>query len=126
MPIPLNAVLWEQPLDPSDVLDYIFELGGTKPILDAASVPPEGISSYTVSLGPESVALGLTLGVASYIHTKPTPTSIRVWLSVASGFQSNAAFDGAGTLLPVILTFVTDSIPPRNFQRTAIVTVAQQ
>ena len=52
--------------------------------------------------------------------------SIRFWLNVDSGYQSNAAFDGDGTAFPMQITFTTSADPARTRDRLFLVRVAQQ
>jgi hypothetical protein len=121
MTIPVNAYVWDEQMDPKDVVDYVVDVSG---LLDTAN--GEGIASYTLTLNAEATALGLTLGTAGYAISQPTPTSYRIWFSISAGFQSNAAFDGTGTSLPMELTITTNSTPARTRQRTLVLKVAQQ
>lgn len=119
MPIPPNAQQWDQQLDPKDKVDYIVDISD---MLEAG----ETVSSSGFTMSAEGTALGVQIGTAGYAVSQPTPESFRVWLMVDSGFQSNAAFDGAGTLIPITMDITTNSTPNRVFQRTLVVQVAQQ
>lgn len=124
MAIPLTAFIWDDPMDPSDVVDFIVDCADPDlPLLEAG----ETIASFTLTLPAESVALGLTIGTSTRAPAKiNTDTAIKLWLSVDSGYIANAAFSGAGTSLPVEVTIVTSSTPSRTRQRTCVVKVAQR
>lgn len=124
MAIPLTAFIWPDPMDPSDVVDFVIDCADpTLPLLESG----ETIASFTLVLPSESVALGLTIGTAARAPVKiNTDTAIRLWLSVDSGFISNSAFSGAGQSLPVEVTIVTTSSPSRTRQRTCVVKVSQR
>lgn len=119
MPIPSTAFVWGYAMDPSDVVDFTFDVAG---LLEAG----EAVASYTLTLGAESVALGLVIGTGPYAPVLVSGTEYRIWLSVNSTFQSNVAFDGAGSSLPIVLQVITDSAPARTRERTLVVKVAQQ
>jgi len=124
MAIPPTAFRWTQAMDPADTVDYVVEVGGASGLLDIPA--GEGIASYTLTLGAEAVALGLTIGTGGYAITQPTSTSYRIWFSINISYQSNAAFDGAGSALPLVLKITTDSSPARIRERTLLLQVAQQ
>lgn len=122
MAIPPNAKIWTRTLDPSDRGDYVASLiGGTIPLLQEG----ENFSTYTLTLLAEAVALGLTIGTGDYATTEDGET-ITIWLSIDEALRSDPAFNGEGTTLPMEVTVETDSVPPRRWQRTLGVKVAQQ
>jgi hypothetical protein len=127
MTIPLNATQFRQQMDPADVVDYVADAYDTSdpaktPLLEAG----ESIVSYTLTMSAEGTALGVT--IESVAPRAPalinSNKAIKFWLSVTSGFQTNVAFDGAGTLIPILVTIDTDM--SRRRQRTVVVQVAQQ
>lgn len=127
MPIPLNAVEVEQEMDPADIVDFIFNAYDTSdpaklPLLEAGEI----ISGYTLTMSAEGAALGVTIETvapraSALINTN---TGIRFWLSVSGAFQSDAAWDGAGTKIPVTININTDQNRVR--ERTMVIKVAQQ
>jgi hypothetical protein len=119
MPIPPSAEVWEQQLDPKDIADFVVDISD---MLEAG----ETVASYSFTLGAEAAALGLEIGTGSYAVTQPTTSSFRLWLNVNTSFWADAAFDGAGASLPIVLDFTTNNSPARRFQRTLVVQVAQQ
>lgn len=122
MPLPPNAILFDDPMDPYDRVDFLLTLDGADGMLEAG----EGVASYTLTLLAEATALGLTIGTAAYAPSQPNAQSLRFYLEVDSGFQANAAFDGDGVTLGLELSITTDSTPARRRQRTIGVKVAQQ
>jgi hypothetical protein len=117
MAIPAAASAWSQPMDPSDRVDYRIDLV-TAGLLGGG----EQVDSYTLTLLPEAVALGLT--ILEDIDHGPFDdgTSIHLWLEVVEAFRTNTAFN-AGVNLPMELTVETTSTPPRRLQRTIVVRV---
>lgn len=129
MAIPPNAKKFEQPMDPSDVVDYKANLSGEDGLLEDG----EKIATFTLTVLAEGVARGLTIGTGirapSKIEGAPgagIDTGVQMWFSVDGGHTSDPEFSGTGVDLPVELTVVTDSSPSRTRQRTLVVGVAQQ
>jgi hypothetical protein len=124
MALPEDPAVWSQSMDPADRLDYQMFCRGARPLLETA----EQIASYTLALTPEAAALGLTIetGGGRDPVVLAGGDTVALWFSVASGFQTNAAFSGSGAQLGVELTIVTDSVPARTRQRTWALTVKQQ
>jgi len=119
MAIPPTALVWSEPMDPSDVIDYV---------VDCTSLLDEGefVSSYTVVPYSEATLLGLTIGTGAQAPALISGTKIRVWLSVSASYVDNAAFSGSGATLPIQLTINTSSSPSRRKQRTLVVKVVQR
>lgn len=118
MAIPPTALVWEEPMDPYDVVDYTID---TTPLLSDL----EDVASYTVVPLAESELLGLEVGTAEYAPSI-TDNVILVWLQVDPAFQANPAFSGAGQTLPLEVSITTNSSPPRKRQRTVVVKVMQR
>jgi hypothetical protein len=114
VPVPEDAFLFADPIDPTDRLDWLTTLDGPEGILETG----ETIASYTLTVTAEAAALGLEIGTATYAPTNPTNVSIKFWLECNSSFQNNAAFNADGLALGVELTVITSSTPPRRRQRT--------
>jgi hypothetical protein len=95
---------------------------GTNPLLEAG----EAYVTYTLSPSMEAIALGLTIESIAPYEPVETDTTLQIWVSVDEDFWEDAAFLGAGTSLSIELTIETDSIPPRRWQRTVVLKVAQQ
>ena len=105
-------------MDPKDRVDFVADF-------KALLTGNEKIAAASLTLGAESVALGLTL-----IQNPPhgpniiNGVGIEAWFQVNAGLQANAAFD-VGATLPIEATILTDAVPPRTFQRTLVITVKQ-
>lgn len=121
MAIPSTAVAFGDALDPHEELDFVI---AATAILETG----EEIDSYTLSLLPEAVALGLTImeGAGRDIALVESDAAIKLWLTIDDDFKTDAAFVGTGTALPMELTIVTTSTPARTRQRTFLVRVVQQ
>lgn len=121
MAIPPTAVSFSDALDPQEELDFEIPCS---PILET----DETIASYTLTLLPEAVALGLEIMSGSGRDQALTSgnTGIAFWLQIVDEYEDDAAFEDTGTSLPLELTIVTNSSPPRTRQRTFLVRVAQQ
>lgn len=116
MAIPPTAATFARTLDPNEQLDWLMPCA---PLLEAG----EAIDTYTLTLLPEAVAMGLTIMSHELVDGD---RSIKLWLTIDDAFQADPAFDGAGTALGMEVTLVTNSTPPRTRQRTALVKVAHQ
>ena len=119
MAIPTTATTWADTMDPSDLVDYTVDFAN---VLDVG----ESISTYTITPLSESTLLGLTVNTTGGYSNSLVGSKITMWLSIASANQSDAAFSGAGTSLPIEVAIVTNSTPPRKRQRTVVVKVAQK
>jgi hypothetical protein len=119
MAIPPDAVQWRQPIDPTDRTNFVAQFGQ---LLEDGEI----IDEVELTLLAESVALGLTIiEDAEHGPFIADDTNVELWFEVDEAHQSNAAFSGQGTTLPVQITITTDATPPRRYQRTMIVQVLQ-
>jgi hypothetical protein len=118
MAVPADAQVFEEPLDPTDIVDFEIDLG---PLLETG----EAIASQTVTVPTESSVLGLEIKTTGGYSTILTGNILRIWLGVLVGEQQNAAF-ATGVTLPIEITVTTDSTPPRRKQRTVAVQVIQR
>lgn len=119
MPIPASAKKFEDAMDPSDVVDYLVDL---TPLLDVG----EEFTSVDLVVLAESVLLGFKIeSDAPYAPVEVTPGVLRVWAAVETANQNSAGW-AAGALCGIEFTAVTNSSPPRTFQRTVAVQVVQQ
>jgi len=123
MSIPPLAAVWDQPMDPTDLIDYVAHFGGTAPLLEEG----ETIASFIVAMMPEAVLLGVE--VNDDPGRQPTiinaGKSIQLWFSVDPLEQEASDFAGAGANVGVVFTLTTSSSPFRRRQRTFRLTVAQ-
>lgn len=122
MAVPPGAFKFKAAMDPGELLDYQIRLkdGGLRLLDDA-----ESIASYTLTLYPEAVALGLEISSAAGYTPSNDTANITIWFQVASAFRENAAYSGEGATLAMELTVITTSVPVRRRQRTIVLGVAQ-
>ena len=118
MPIPTLARLFAVPMDPVDRIEYQADLDS---ILELG----ESIASYTLEMGVEGVALGVTLGSGAYASSVIGGRAVKMWLEVDTLYQEDAAFM-TGVLVPIEVTVITDNVPARRWQRTVVVRIEQQ
>jgi hypothetical protein len=120
MPLPPDALILPDSMDPTDRVDFLIVLNAAGGLLESG----EGVSNYTLTVRSEGVALGLTISTGAWSPTTPDAQTIKFWLEVAAGNQSDIAFD-AGVTLGLELTINTNSSPSRRRQRTFAVKVKQ-
>jgi hypothetical protein len=96
--------------DPADISNYAFDFAGA---LDTG----EALATQAVAVDAAAAALGVTLGVGSQASSI-TGTQVKFWVSVAAGFQGNAAFV-AGLEAAFTITVTTTASPARTLERTA-------
>ena len=118
---------WEASLDPSDNVDFYADFGavgesGTEAVLAEG----EAIDSFTAIPTAAATAAGLLVGASGqYAPSKVNDDrTVKMWLSIDPDKRDNCEFGTtAGLALGVEVSIVTDSVPPRSFQRTWTVTV---
>lgn len=118
------SVKWKAMLDPSDKADFYADFaGGNDPVLE----PGEKIAEYDIAVTAKAAQFGLTFDEAGpYAHQKVNDdTAVKMWLSIDEEYRASADFC-AGIDLGVEVTITTDSVPPRVWQRTWLVTVINQ
>lgn len=124
MVTPASAKEFPEALDPYELLEFEPTITGATGLLEDG----ESISSFTLTAGAEAAALGISISTeAGYVaSTIDAARGVRFWMEVAGGFQQNAAFDGEGVAVPIVLSLTTNNSPARRRQRTMIVRVKQQ
>lgn len=120
---PPNAIIFTQPMDPKDVVEYTLTIpqGSGQPLETG-----ETIASYTLALTAEAAAAGLTIVTTGGYTTTLVGQVLTFWLSVSVGQQAAAVFSVDGMACGIEFTFNTNSSPARTKQRTLVVKVAQQ
>lgn len=122
MAIPLNAFQFKAPMDPAERLDYQIKLkSGELTLLESTEL----IASYTLTLYPEAIALGMSVMSTGSYAPSDDGESIKVWFEFNASYYTNAAFSGTGSVLAMELTVVTNSVPARTRQRTVTLGVLQ-
>jgi hypothetical protein len=110
----------DDPMDPADEVDFLIQTAG---MLEGGEI----VASYTLTLLAEASALGLQIMTgAGYDAHVVNQRDIMFFLKVLGQFQDNDAYDDTGATLPMVVTVVTNSIPPRKRQRTVAVKVKQR
>ena len=120
MAYPTLAQAISDNIDPKEEIDIVLDC--TDLLEEGEQIDP----GYTLTVLAESVALGLTImsGGGYDQDLIEGDRMIRIWVTIDPLFQTDAAFD-AVTLLPVELTFETNSTPPRTRQRTFLIPFVQ-
>ena len=119
--IPLGAVIWAQPLDPSD---------RAKRAIDFSSALPAGSKIFSIERLTVS-AVGAALGFQIVQEDPRRPIigtdglKVQLWFCVDPAFQSNPAFSGNGTPVAVSVLVRTDADPYEEYERTNVQTVRQ-
>ena len=119
MAIPTTTFIWTQSMDPYDILDYTINCAG---LLEGGEL----IGSFTLQPLSEAIALGLNIKNSGGYTTKLIDgTSINFWAEIIEEEQGNPKFAG-GVVLPMELTVITNSTPPRKKQRTLAIRVLEK
>lgn len=121
--IPLGAYVWPQAYDPGDHAPFAF---GFAALLDEG----ERIADIaSIRMSPAAAALGVMVDEAptyAPIIDADGGQTVQVWFTVDPALQEAASFDASGVRLPVSFRVVTDSTPPKRFERTGVLVVRQQ
>lgn len=119
--VPLGAPRWQQPYDPADHSPYAGDftklLSGGETI---ATVEGIALSSSAAALG---ISVDETAGYAPIIDTGGK--KVQLWFAVDDERWASSAFNAAGVLMPVSIRIRTNSVPPKRYERTAVLTVRQ-
>jgi hypothetical protein len=117
---PGGAVQATQAIDPTDVMDFVLALQG----LLASG---ETFATITLSVLSASAALGFTVfSVDPFAPEEVDDSHVRIWVGIDGASRGLSAWSGQGTACGIEITAVTDSTPPRTFQRTAQIKVVQK
>lgn len=120
MPIPPDAVVWTQALDPSDKYPYVMRFGQW---LTDGRV----IQTFSINLLSAATALGLQiLEDATHGPFIADDTNIKFWPQIQTAFRTDPAFDAPGALLPFEVTVTTSGAPNDVIQRTFVLPVKHQ
>jgi hypothetical protein len=134
MPLPRNAPIFAQALDPRDVLD--FKVALSQAAEDAAVAPMlllgEGVDKLVVAVTSEAAAVGFKIvsgNVGGVTYPAPFLDSSNVvnyWATVDDARRGDAVFNNDGVTVGVEITITTNNSPAREKQRTVGHKVAQQ
>jgi hypothetical protein len=108
----------QQILDPSDILDFVLDL---EQLLGAG----EQFTSLNLDVVPASAALGFQiLEDAPYAPEEIDDSHVRIWPSIGVSSRNLSAWT-SGTSCSIEVTATTNSVPPRTWQKTVSIRVAQ-
>ena len=110
-----SATEFPQPLDPSDLLDYVSEI---EDLLDSGETI---VSGFTVSPTTEGAALGLEIATTPPPSLETGDQNVLYWLQVETSKRGDSIFDFDGVQIPIEVTVTTTLT--RRYQRTFLVTV---
>lgn len=121
MPLPIDPTVLPEPMDPSELIDYVCEMGD---LLTGAEV----IDQFTITMSAEGTALGVSILEASPRAPSLTDSdkSVRVWPSVSSGDRTRVNWDSEGTGVAFNVHVRTNSSPYRERERTFLLTIRQR
>lgn len=120
--IPLGAVAWRQQFDPGDHAPYAVDF-------TALLEQDEKIAEIDAIVMNATAAL-LGVGVDSVAPFGPIIDAtdgkkMQLWFVVDEVSWASTSFNVSGVLLPVTVRIVTDSTPPKRYERTGVLTVRQ-
>ncbi|MFC3711277.1 hypothetical protein ACFOMD_01760 [Sphingoaurantiacus capsulatus] len=121
MALPNDPILLAEAMDPSEVLDFVFDFA-------ALLEPGEVIDDFALTMSAEGAALGLSVLEAPDRGATliEGDRAVRLWVGVEPGAQNDAAFAGDGLQVGIELRATTNSEPPRTRERTFALTVRQR
>jgi hypothetical protein len=118
--IPAKAVAFTASADPYDLVEWVAECA------DKILEPGEAISTYTLNLHSEAIALGVSIrNDGAYVPLLVDANkSIQFWIEVDPSFREDPAFQ-SGFKVAIVILVNTESVPPRRRQRTWVATLEQ-
>lgn len=117
MAFPSGTKIATESMDPYELMDYGIDC---TPLLR----PGESIATWSLNLLPESTLLGLEIGTGVYAPLLVYGI-LYFWVSVIPAERETISYF-VGNVLPMELSFTTDSIPPRRRQRTVAIRIGQK
>lgn len=122
MATPIGAKLIEYVMDPSDLIDIVYDARPMMAVDEAIS------DTWVLTMSAEGAAVGLTISSGgAYAPAKVLADGgVRFWLSVSGIQQANNIFLNSGIDIPITLRWDTTNVPKRTFERTMVITVRQR
>lgn len=121
--IPRGSVVWKQAYDPADHAPYAFDFTDLL-------ANNEGIASIErIRLTASATTLGLSVDLLPQyrpVIDVVAGKKIQLWFLTDPDKQEAAAFDNAGVVVGVTIRILTNSVPPKTYERTSVLTVRQQ
>lgn len=107
-------------LDPYDRLDYELNLA---PLLETG----EQFETIAIAVLPSATLLGFSIPTTGeYAAALVSNARVRIWPQIAEAQQNADVWNGTGTACALEVSAITNSEPPRLWQRTLRVPVAQK
>jgi hypothetical protein len=121
MAIPATAKRLGKTLDPSDIKPIMIDFS---PAIPAGA----GIDSYTMTISPEGVTLGMEImsGDGRDPSLENDDTAIKFWPAIAEDEAQNPIFDGAGVAVALEVTIIMTTVPAQVDQQTFLIPWAQK
>jgi hypothetical protein len=120
--LPQSAPVWAAPFDPADRAPYAIDW--TKLLAAGETI----IQIDRIAMSAEGASLGVQVDTA--VARTPLISSdgkkTQVWFVCAPGFQTNAAFAGAGVQVGLSVLIRTSADPYKQYERTGVLIVRQQ
>lgn len=119
--LPTGAVAWQQPYDPGDHAPYAIDFGALLEVGEQIAAIEEITMNATAAL----------LGVGVDAETDYAPIidtdgeKIQMWFVVDEASWAESSFNAGGVKLPVTARVLTDSTPPKRYERTGVLTMRQ-
>jgi hypothetical protein len=128
MAIPVTAKAFDQPLDPSDVVDFyvVISQGAPDATQPTVLLLGEGVADYSLALSPEATAVGLRIVERAGYENRLAGNLLTLWLEVDPDLRSSPLFNGSGVIVPIEMLIETTATPPRTKQRSFLVRIANQ
>lgn len=126
MPAPSDAKRFAYKMDPSDVVDFMYD---ASPAMENTVEKTEQISStWSLTMSAEGAAIGAAIRFAGAYAASlvENDTAIKFWLEVAPAMQGDNIFLGSGVDVPITVRWVSTNVPPRTFERTLVITIRQR
>jgi hypothetical protein len=119
--IPAGAPLWAQHFDPGDHAPYAFDF--TALLGDGEKIA----SIDAIKMSAQAALLGVAVDQASVYAPiiDEAGKKLQLWFIVDMTSWEAVAFAAGGVMLPVTVRILTDSVPPKRFERTSALTVRQ-
>ncbi len=119
---PLGAAVWAQPYDPGDHAPYAVDFSD---LLGES----EGIAKIE-AIKVSSIAALLGIAVDQATEYRPiidvaARRKVQLWFLIDQAYWEAASFAASGVQLAVSVRVLTDSVPPKRYERTAVLTVRQ-
>lgn len=126
MAIPLTAVVFTQAMDPTDIVDFSLSISQGATSLEILA-DGENVASFTLEPRAETIAAGVEILTGGGYVTSMVSNFLIFWLNIPDPAERlSTLFDGTSNPFGFELTIVTDHSPPRRYQRTLVVRIAQK